>query len=142
MEQNDPILIDAIKTKVLWPPPPTDLNINLNLKFGGKYEILKGLNNQPIHVEEVLKLNETTPKRNGFFIEARASDGELFSNTLYFEIYNNWTGLLIEHNPYWLAKITQKNRNVWILPHCISKHKKVEIISENGRKVRILVTVT
>lgn len=35
-------------------------------------------------------------KRNGFFIEAGANDGKTQSNTLYFEFYKNWTGILIE----------------------------------------------
>ena len=34
--------------------------------------------------------------RNGFFIEAGASDGETDSHTLYFESKYNWTGLLVE----------------------------------------------
>ena len=37
-------------------------------------------------------------KRNGFFIEAGAWDGEYLSNTLFFELDRNWTGLLVEAN--------------------------------------------
>ena len=37
--------------------------------------------------------------KNGFFIEAGAYDGELISNTLFFELKQSWTGLLIEPNP-------------------------------------------
>ena len=35
----------------------------------------------------------------GFFIEAGAFDGEISSNTLFFELKQNWTGLLVEPNP-------------------------------------------
>ncbi len=35
-------------------------------------------------------------KRNGFFFEAGAFDGEKFSNTLYIEKNRNWTGILVE----------------------------------------------
>lgn len=31
-------------------------------------------------------------KRNGFFIECGAFDGELFSNSLFFELERNWSG--------------------------------------------------
>ena len=37
--------------------------------------------------------------RDGFFIEAGANNGVKFSNTLFFERYRNWRGLLIEPIP-------------------------------------------
>ncbi|MDJ1471635.1 FkbM family methyltransferase [Xanthocytophaga flava] len=37
--------------------------------------------------------------RNGFYIEAGANDGITQSNTLFFEKYQNWKGLLIEPIP-------------------------------------------
>ena len=52
------------------------------------------------------------PEKQGFFIEAGAAGGELFSNTLYFEINHNWTGLLVEPNPDWWDELKGKNR--WI----------------------------
>jgi hypothetical protein len=36
-------------------------------------------------------------KKNGFFIEAGAFDGELFSNTLYLEKMRDWTGILVSY---------------------------------------------
>jgi len=38
-------------------------------------------------------------RRRGFFVECGAADGEVFSNSLFFELERNWTGLLIEANP-------------------------------------------
>ena len=67
-------------------------------------------------------------EKQGFFIEAGAAGGELFSNTLYFEINHNWTGLLVEPNPDWWDELKSKNRNAWILPHCLAIQKKVEIV--------------
>ena len=32
-------------------------------------------------------------KRNGFYIESGAHDGEQFSNTLFFEVKRNYTGM-------------------------------------------------
>ena len=49
--------------------------------------------NQSAVVDKFLK-----QKRNGFFIEAGAWDGEYLSNTLFFERNRNWTGLLVEPN--------------------------------------------
>jgi len=57
---------------------------------------------------------------NGFFIEAGAGDGEIISNTLYFELLYKWTGLLVEPNPDFHDALISKNRNAWILPHCLS----------------------
>jgi FkbM family methyltransferase len=42
------------------------------------------------------KLTKYLNYRNGFFIEAGGNDGISQSNTLYFEKYKNWKGLLIE----------------------------------------------
>ena len=37
-------------------------------------------------------------RRDGFFVEAGAWDGEYLSNTKFFEKERNWTGLLVEPN--------------------------------------------
>lgn len=52
-------------------------------------------------------------KKSGFFIEAGANNGIRQSNTLYFEKYHHWTGLLIEPIPE-LAEQCRHNR-----PHCL-----------------------
>ena len=62
------------------------------------------------------KLKNYLNFRNGFFIEAGANDGISQSNTLYFEKYLNWTGILIEPLPELAAKC-QINR-----PNCITEN--------------------
>ena len=57
---------------------------------------INGEKDQPIHVFNKIFNNRI---RNGFFIEAGAYDGEALSNTLFFELKQRWTGLLIEPNP-------------------------------------------
>ena len=57
---------------------------------------INGEKNQPIHLFNQIFKNRI---RNGFFIEAGAYDGEISSNTLFFELKQNWTGLLVEPNP-------------------------------------------
>ena len=55
--------------------------------FSGQY-------GQPPRVDRLLRF-----KTGGFYVEAGAYDGEELSNTLLFELYRNWTGLLVEPNP-------------------------------------------
>jgi hypothetical protein len=50
---------------------------------------------------------------NGFFIECGAYDGEIFSNSLFFELKRNWTGLLVEPVKDSFAKLRKKNRKVF-----------------------------
>ncbi len=59
------------------------------------------------------KLARFIPQTGGFFIEAGANDGVEQSNTLFFERYRHWTGLLIEPIPELYAKCVV-NR-----PHCV-----------------------
>ena len=60
-----------------------------------------------------LKLARYLDFDGGFFIEVGANDGRRQSNTLYFEKYCSWTGLLIEPIPE-LARRCRLNR-----PNCI-----------------------
>jgi len=46
-------------------------------------------------------------KENGIFVEVGAHDGEGGSNTKFFELERNWTGLLIEPNPEPYSRITR-----------------------------------
>ena len=59
-------------------------------------------------------------KKNGFFIDIGANDGELFSNSLWLERKHNWTGLLIEANPDLCRKMDILRRQAWRLCGCIS----------------------
>jgi len=55
------------------------------------------------------KLKPYLSKRNGFFIEAGANDGLRQSNTLYYERFRGWRGLLVEAVPE-LAEQCRRNR--------------------------------
>ncbi|KAG7189632.1 hypothetical protein KM043_017312 [Ampulex compressa] len=59
-------------------------------------------------------------KKNGFFIECGAYDGETRSNTLVFERFYGWSGLLIEADPLNFSKMLQKNRKAYLSPTCLS----------------------
>jgi len=60
-----------------------------------------------------LKLSPFLSFKGGFFVEVGANDGISQSNTLYFEKYKGWRGLLIEAIPA-LAEKCRENR-----PRCI-----------------------
>ncbi|XP_071635747.1 uncharacterized protein [Temnothorax longispinosus] len=62
-------------------------------------------------------------KKNGFFIECGAYDGEMRSNTLFLERFNGWSGLLIEADPINFTKMLQKNRKAYLSPTCLSVTK-------------------
>jgi hypothetical protein len=59
-------------------------------------------------------------RRDGFFIECGAADGEGLSNSLFFELARNWTGLLVEANPQFYRTLLQKNRNAYVVGNCLS----------------------
>ena len=59
-------------------------------------------------------------KKNGFFIECGAVDGEQFSNTVYLERKLGWGGLLIEANPTFFRAMRKKNRRAYLSNVCLS----------------------
>ena len=91
LDQDDPKLINAIFDKVLWRPPYPKQPLNIITSLGS---VINGQFGQPKYAENVLRENNLFKTQNGFFIEAGAGGGELFSNSLHFEVNFNWTGLL------------------------------------------------
>jgi FkbM family methyltransferase len=67
-------------------------------------------------------------KRDGFFVEAGGFNGEDASNTLFFELQRNWTGILVEPIPYQFKSILAKNRNIYALNACISSTNKPQVL--------------
>ncbi|MFB0534674.1 MAG: FkbM family methyltransferase [Anaerolineae bacterium] len=57
------------------------------------------------------KLEKYMPYKNGFFIEAGASDGFAQSNTYYFERFLNWRGILVEPIPELYEKCVKERPN-------------------------------
>ena len=57
--------------------------------------------------------------KNGFFIEAGSQDGEILSNTLYFELHHKWSGLLVEAHPIWYKRGLDKHRNATLVNSCL-----------------------
>ena len=63
-------------------------------------------------------------RQNGFFVECGAVDGEYYSNSLFFELKRNWTGLLIEANPDYHRDLLDKNRRAYVLQACLSTERR------------------
>lgn len=59
-------------------------------------------------------------KTRGFYVEVGADDGENYSNTLFFERFRYWSGVLIEPNQESFAKMKQLNRKAMLLNTCVS----------------------
>ena len=58
--------------------------------------------------------------RNGFYVEAGAYDGESLSNSLFFELHRNWSGLLVEPNPRAFRDLLAKDRAAYATGACLS----------------------
>lgn len=108
---DDPKLIEFVKTLIV---PPSKKPLNLTESNKKEFSQM----DQSSYIDKVLK-----EQRNGFFIEAGAYDGEAFSNTLFFELERNWTGLLIEPVPSNYKSLLQKNRNAYTINACIADNK-------------------
>ena len=88
LHQDDPLLIKTIQEEYLtYHKEGSTYNLSTNPKLDGQF-------GQADTIEKLFR-----GKKNGFFVEAGAFDGEAFSNTLLFELKHNWTGLLVEPNP-------------------------------------------
>ena len=78
-------------------------------------------------VDELLK-----QRWNGFFVECGAFGGEYLSDTLFFELKRNWTGILIEANPEYHRSILRKNRRALVLRGCLNPHPGLLKFSLDG----------
>ncbi len=108
--------------------------LKIRLKFSNIWLVNKfsffryfALNSIDIEIEQILNYE------NGYFIEIGANNGINQSNTLYFEKFKGWHGLLIEPHPKLFYQL-QKNRSresTCINAACISfsfKNKSIKMM--------------
>jgi len=67
-------------------------------------------------------------RRDGFFVECGAFRGDEYSDTLFFELERNWTGILIEAHPDYHREILTKNRLALVLRACLSASRRPEYV--------------
>ncbi len=65
-------------------------------------------------------VNKLLNKTNGFFVECGAGNGQYLSNSLYFERFKGWSGLLIEPNPILYKARLHTHRKAYSLQACLS----------------------
>ncbi|KAL1117248.1 hypothetical protein AAG570_004574 [Ranatra chinensis] len=119
---DDPRLVAKLRSHFLiGPPTPGSTHQGYNLAEPDVEDTSMG---QAKKIRSILN-----DKRNGTFIECGALDGEIRSNTLYFERYLDWNGLLIEADPLNFAQMMEKNRKAWLSPTCLSIKSYPEIVS-------------
>ncbi len=110
--QDNPRLIREIRD--YWIVPPSRWHTNLESPKQSDYS----QHSQSKVIASVLQ------KNGGFFVECGAADGELYSNTLFFEKAKNWTGLLIEPDAQYFQALLKKNRNAYIINACVSPESR------------------
>ena len=90
-------------------------------------KVLRKKQMYPDEMEDLSFEMETIFKyvKNGFFIEAGASDGEEDSHSLLFELKHNWTGLLIEPLS---DQLLLKNRKATIAETCLATQRKAHFV--------------
>ena len=115
--QEDPFLINALKSQHLRPPSSP----NYNFSVPEDKVSLFGQFGQPEFLDKVIFKGAV---KNGFFIEAGADDFETDSNSLLFEKRHNWSGLLVEPNPVSYPKGYSTNRKSWASPTCLATQPK------------------
>lgn len=82
------------------------------------------------------KIESYLPQNNGYYVELGANDGVSQSNTLYFERYKNWKGVLVESTPHnYLKCLSNRSKDNYIACNaCVSfdyKDRFVEILFSN-----------
>ena len=112
MKQDDPRLVEYIRRfwirkpstrpRKLSSPSTTDFS-----QYGQSYL-----------VDDLLKR-----RKNGFFVELGAGNGEELSDSLFFERERDWSGLLIEANLDLYKGIVHRHRKVYSINACASTSK-------------------
>jgi hypothetical protein len=118
-QQLDPVLADLISTR--WIMSPSDKKLALK----HPETIDASQMGQAVFVDVLLGRNY-----GGFYVECGAANGETFSNSLFFERFRSWRGLLVEASSFYFKEILQTNRNAFSINTCLST-------SNNSEKMEI-----
>ncbi|XP_018015797.1 uncharacterized protein LOC108672609 [Hyalella azteca] len=124
---TSPVTIDLLRRYFLLPPSEAPYNLdnaNEQNPSMGQAQV----------IDRILK-----EQRGGFFVECGGLDGELRSNTLFFERFRGWKGLVIEADPVNFAQMKTKNRKAYISPSCLSTTSNPEkvVFAQNSNRGHI-----
>ena len=72
--------------------------------------------------DQYLNDNYFKDKRDGKYIELGAMDGDMYSNTKYYETQHNWSGILIEPHPIKFQVLKENRPNNFLFNDLISCH--------------------
>ena len=89
--------------------------------------------------QDLWVLFELGNKKNGYFVEFGATDGEALSNSYMLEKVNDWNGICLEPNPSYHTAL-KSNRACYIDHRCVYKNsgEKIDLMcTENGIYSRI-----
>ena len=112
VDEYDPALVEFVRGLIHLPSDRSKLNLTDSTR--------KDLSQmgQSKKIDAML-----SSQRDGFFVEAGAFDGESLSNSLFFELERNWTGLLIEPVPTLHQSIVSRRRHCYSINACIAEKK-------------------
>lgn len=113
-KQDDTGLVKYIRT--YWIHPPSNKSYRLS-----DYAIDNVYTSENQQTEKVID-RLLKGKRNGFFVECGAYDGQYVSNSLFFERFRNWSGILVEAQPEAFERLKQVNRRSYSINTCLSIH--------------------
>ena len=116
LEMDSPHLTSYIKDHLLVSPSTVEYNFSRPLDQLNETS-LQGEVGQPLEVDQIVYGGKL---KDGFFIEAGAHDFETNSDSLYFEMNHNWSGLLVEPHPLGFHKGLRTNRKAWGVETCLS----------------------
>ena len=109
-ENKDDEMMSKVIRKVYLDPPSVN-----PYSFRVNPPALNGQIGVPKIIDELLG-----GKQNGFYIESGGYDGEALSNSLFFELKRNFTGLLVEPNVFNYKKLLEVNRKAYSVNACYS----------------------
>ncbi|XP_053380145.1 uncharacterized protein LOC123554315 [Mercenaria mercenaria] len=108
VKPDDPRLVHLIRNYYIEPPSQEPYKLGEPGRRDQSY-------GQSVFVDGTLRNMES-----GFFVDSGAHDGEIQSNTLFFERIRHWTGILIEPQPEIYKQLKRKHRKSFLLNACVS----------------------
>ncbi|XP_023342585.1 uncharacterized protein LOC111712248 [Eurytemora carolleeae] len=122
-ESDAPELVDHVRSMLV---KPNSEEYNFTFPIEDIQDHISGEVGQPLEVDRLVFGEEL---KNGFFIEAGASNFEAHSDTLHFEVNHGWTGLLVEAHPLLYQDGLRKHRKAHSIQTCLATQTKPHLVN-------------